>query len=85
MIHESEIMDHALAAGADCVKNLPLGVKFFTRAFEIRRYHPDLTIRPGDLGGDLLGQFQPRRGDAVIIGNQNAHLPHTSPACSQAL
>jgi hypothetical protein len=54
-------------------------------ALEIRRHNPDLAIGTGEFGGDLLGQHQARRGDAVVIGNQNSHMPRSSPACSEAL
>ena len=34
---------------------------------------PDRAGRAGELGGDRLGHLQPRRADAVVVGDQNAH------------
>ena len=43
----------------------------------LRRHHPDFL---GELRGDVLGDLQARRVDAVIIGQQNpAKRPHINP------
>ena len=37
--------------------------------------HPDLAVGAGELGGDLLGDGEAGRADAVVVGEEDAHRP----------
>jgi hypothetical protein len=47
--------------------------------FEGGRDGPDLAVGAGDLGGDRLGDGEPRRADAVVVGDQNAQACPSVP------
>ena len=57
--------DHHRVGVADAVPD--------ARLFEGGRDGPDLALGSGDFGGDLGQNLQPRRVDAVVVGDQDAH------------
>ncbi len=54
------------------------------RLLEGGRHHPDLAVGAGERRGDLLGDLEAGRADAVVVGDQNAHArPPVSAALSR--
>ena len=65
----SKLGDHHRVGVADAMPDAGL--------FERGGDGPDLAARTGDFGGNLGQNLQPRRVDAIVVGDQDAHSgPH---------